>query len=98
MSNDVPSVDAEKARAIAEDVEGEVEPWVERMDIETLLRIAQFVPTEYSWGWMWENQQHNLKYPTYKGTNRSPTTDARWLVGEVKRFGLFPKQGKSLPR
>ena len=90
MPDGPPVDDVERAWAVVEDVEGEVAPWVERLDIERLLRAAQFVASEYTWGWMWEHRQHNLKYPTYKGTDRSPTTAARWLVGEVKQLGLLP--------
>ena len=90
MPSYVPASDGAKARAIIDDIEGEVLPWVERLDIETLLRAAQFEATEYHWGWVWEHWHHNLKYTTFKGTNESPTTQAKWLVEAVKRLELLP--------
>ena len=65
---------------------------VSRLDVESLLRMTRFEVTEYPGMRLWEHSHYDLKYVTYTDADRSPTTYAKWLVGEVRRWGLLPER------
>lgn len=94
MADLPPDSAADIARAwdVVDDIEHTRDLFAERIDVERLLKAAGFEAANHRWVWLWTFEERNLVFTIHKDGIVVPITDARWLVGRIREYGLLPRR------